>query len=104
MSNIKQDIDEQAHPAAMCPVAVQTLMFEDDEEMAWERDMLLVSCYQVSLSRHVDNSPLWEKTKRYLDRVAETFETLAWDDCTTPADLKKLAYAVRLEQLGHASF
>lgn len=104
MEHGDDDIEVEACPAPVSSAAVQTLMFEDDEEMAWERELILVTCYQVRLSRHADNSPLWYKTKRYLDRVAETFEALSWDDCKTPAELKKLNYAVRLEQLGYSSF
>lgn len=79
-------------------------MFEEDQEMAWERDMILLSCNEIRLSRHADKSPLWDKTKLYLDRVAETFDTPCWDDCKSPAELKKLNYAVRLEQGGYSSF
>lgn len=83
---------------------VQTLLFEDDQEISFQRESILISCDAAGLARREDGSKLWIRTKHYLDRVAETFGTPSWDDCKSPKDLKKLNYAVMLERLGYSSF
>ena len=83
---------------------MQTLLFEDDAEIAYHREMILVHCDCAGLSRHVDGSRLWIKTKSYLDKVADLFGVTAWDEIQTLNDVRELYNAVHYERHGHSSF
>lgn len=81
---------------------MQTLLFEDDAELAFVKREILSHCKindPWSGWPH-EGSPRYQKWIKMLDKISTAWRVPKWDDLRTLKDAHALKNAIRLDNLG----